>query len=255
MNESKQQSKRGNSVLMWLVGLFIIVVIVWMANPVLLLLAEFDQDYGQFPGDSTAKKHVSAGGGRSVDLSPFKGKYSNDYLAQLIAGGYTASEEIFVAPWRKDPSRKADNVISPRSEILKAGECGFSYVKNQSSSDNSGRPVLLAAMSGDGGQFDPRVYGGMAMVLRIDGSVRLLRPSKKDNRMKIKGGKTLFETGPDTVWGADGFRKSMLVHPEPGAGKGDMHYEPSIAARVIVFLMLLGIACMFVRRRKLHRHE
>ncbi len=255
---------------MWLVGLFIIVVIAWLVNPVLirsckkadaisaasnakqlyLLLAEFDQDYGQFPGDSTAKKHVPAGGGRSVDLTPFKGKYSNDYLAQLIAGGYVASEEIFVAPWEKDPSRKADNVISPRGEILKAGECGFSYVKNQSLSDNPGRPVLLATMSGNGEQFDPRVYGGKAVVLRIDGSVRQFRLSKKDNRAILTGGKTLFETGPDTVWGADGFRKSMLVHPEPGTGKGDMHYEPSIAARVIIFLMLLGIACMFVRRRK-----
>ena len=65
----------------------------------------------------------------NCDLRAFKGKWSNDYLGQLIAGGYTKSEEIFYAKGGVGGSRKPDNVISSPESILAPGECGFAYYK------------------------------------------------------------------------------------------------------------------------------
>ncbi|MCP5538189.1 MAG: hypothetical protein H7A51_18400 [Akkermansiaceae bacterium] len=216
------------------------------AKQVFYLLIEFDQDYGEFPGDATAILHTGMGGEPIVDLRTCKGEYSNDYMGQFIAGGYTKSEQIFVAPWEKDPGRKADDDISSRSRILEAGECGFSYVKNQSTSDNSGRPVLLAPMSGEGVQFDPKPYDHKAVVLRIDGAVKQLLINKDTCKAKIGMGKTLFDGGADTVWGEEGFDVANLVHPRPW-GKP---LQPSMAARLMIGFLVVGIVFVFIRRRK-----
>ncbi|MCP5536955.1 MAG: prepilin-type N-terminal cleavage/methylation domain-containing protein [Akkermansiaceae bacterium] len=170
------------------------------AKQIFYLLIEFDQDYGEFPGDDTAVD----------ELAGYTGSNSNDYLAQFIAGGYTKSEEIFYAKGGASTNKKPDNVVTNKTDQLAEGECGFAYIKGMSTSVNSGRPVIMAPFD-TGEAFKPDPYDGKAVVLRIDGACKQLLLNKNDNKAKLGGGKTLFDTGNDTVWGTDGYVSSDLV--------------------------------------------
>ncbi len=173
------------------------------AKQIFYLMVEFDQDFGEFPSDNTAID----------ELSGYTGSTSNDYLAQFIGGGYTQSEEIFYAKGGASTNRKPDNVITTKNDQLRAGECGFAYIKGQSTSDNSGRPILLTPYDGSQ-KFKPDPYDGKCVVLRIDGSVKQFRLKKKSNLANIGGGKTLFDTGSDSVWGTDGLVTSNILKPK-----------------------------------------
>ena len=183
------------------------------AKQVYLLMVEIDQEFGEFPGDATAVLHKGVNGEPDLDLRPYKGQYSNDYFGQFIAAGYTKSEEIFYAKGSKGKFKKPDNQIGSVEQILEAGECGFAYVKGQSTSDQSGRPILMAPMSGRGLTFDRKVYDGKGIVLRIDGSVKQHRLNKSGEAI-IKEGETLFDSGLGTVWEKGGFNRSWVVLPE-----------------------------------------
>jgi len=163
------------------------------AKQIFLLLVEFDDDFGGFPSDDSADS--------DADLTSYVGSDSNDYLGQFLAGGYVQSEEIFYAKGGSSTNAKPDNVYDTQGETLEAGECGFAYTADQSTSGNSGIPVLMAPMINDS-TFAEDPYGGKAVVLRIDGSVQTLRLSKTFEA-KLPSGKTLFDTGTGTVWGSD----------------------------------------------------
>lgn len=165
------------------------------AKQIFLLMVEFDDDFGGFPSNDSAAA--------DADLTSYTGTFSNDYLGQFLAGGYVQSEEIFFAKAGSvsDAKKKPDNVYNTQGKTLEAGECGFSYVKDQSTSGNSGIPILMAPME-DKTKFKQDPYGGKAVVLRIDGSVQTLRLSKTFEA-KLPSGKTLFDTGTDSVWGSD----------------------------------------------------
>lgn len=185
-----------------------------------LAMFNFDQDYGSYPspGDGTAKavteNNPSAG-------YTFAGGKSNDYFRQLVAAGYADSESTFYAkaPYTKKPDKamKAD-------KCLAAGEVGFAYImKNATepipSSGNSGRPLIVAAVKdglGDG-TFEPDVYDRKAVVQRIDnsGSIESVRPS--DGLCLVGGGKTLLQSGDDTVWGTD-IPSPIIVPPMKASG-------------------------------------
>ena len=170
------------------------------SKQIYLLMMEFESDYGTFPDDHTATL--------SPELSGFHGAFSNDYLGQLIAGGYTNSEIIFYA-YRKGSSRITNEVISPPSYILEKGECGFAYtmvkdsgmIRGLSSKDNPGIPLLSAIVTDDKGSFDATSYKERGVYLRVDGSARSERINASDNKVHIRGGKTLFENGSLTAWG------------------------------------------------------
>lgn len=223
MKVTNRNMKKGFTLVELLVVIAIIAALAAMATPVIMkqnkkaamteatsnakqifyLLVEFDQDLGEFPGDDTAVD----------ELSGYTGSNSNDYFAQLIEGGYIKSEEIFYAKGGASSNKKPDNVITTKSDQLKEGECGFAYIKNQSTSDNSGRPIACAPLN-SGEEFKPDPYDGKAVVLRIDGAVKQLLLNKNDKKAKIGGGKSLFDTGDDTVWGTDGFVNADLVEPK-----------------------------------------
>lgn len=235
VNESRDKRSSGQP---WLV-LFLLIVVVfaiaWMTTPIIMkankhtpmttatsnakslfyLLVEFDQDYGQFPGDETAQLYRNENGEVYMDLRAFKGKWSNDYLGQLIASDCTRSEEIFGAYENRSGFKKPDNVIDPSEKILEAGECGFAYYKGASTSYNSERPILMTPMSDDGLGFDSEPYNGKAVVLRIDGAVKQLLIDDKTGKAKVGDDKTLFEGGEGTAWG-NAFNAANVVLPEPG---------------------------------------
>lgn len=172
------------------------------SKQVYLIILEFESDYGNFPDDQTAAK--------TAKLHAFHGPYSNDCLGQLIAGGYTNSEEIFHA-FDKRYRKKPNDVISPPDEILQKGECGFGYVlvedqsKNMlrglSSSDNGGLPILVAPLVDSSGHIEPQSYENRGIYLRVDGSVRSERLDSQNNML---GESTpIFEAGESSLWGRD----------------------------------------------------
>ncbi len=270
MKKSNQKSNPAIHLGMVLLGILVVVALAVISTPVILKsekyadmtqatsnakqvfyqMVDFDQDYGEFPGDATAVLHSGKGRAPGVNLSSFKGKHSNDYMGQLIAAGYVKEESLFVAPWEKNAGRKADNSISPRERILEAGECNFSYIKNQSTANNSGRPILLAPMTGEGFTFNPDVYRGKAVVLRIDGSVRSFLIDNKSHLAKIGGGKTMFEGGQDTVWGVEGFDPENLVHPKPWLRHLKDSWGIKIGIVVAVVLAVVVICITRSRRKK-----
>lgn len=180
------------------------------SKQVYITLLDFEADYGHFPDDASAAKAAA--------LNGFVGSYSNDYLGQLIAGGYTKSEEIFYAKDQRFKKRY-DDVISPPLRILEKHECGFSYVmveengkrRGLTTEDNGGIPVLVAPLVNEWGSCEKISYNMRGVYLRVDGSARQERLSPSDQKIKLGGGKTLFDTGPDTVWGD---LKPVILLPE-----------------------------------------
>lgn len=170
------------------------------AKQIYLLMVEFDQDFGEFPSDDSADDIDTAGTGITLGTTS-----SNDYFKQLVAGGYTKSEEIFYA--KSKLTKKPDNVIG--GDALEDGEVGFAYMAGQSTSDNSGRPLVMAPMEESGETFDPDPYGNKAVVLRIDGSAKQLRINNAKEAI-LSGSNTVFDTGDDTVWGTDGYDSGDL---------------------------------------------
>ena len=68
-------------------------------------------------------------------------------------------------------------------------------------------------MTGKGTKFDPEPFGGKAIVLRIDGSVKMYEIDK-NGEVVLENGKELFENGVNTIWGKSGFKAEMLVFPK-----------------------------------------
>ena len=161
------------------------------AKQIFYLMVEFDSDYGEFPSAGTF-----------ADTNTTVGTASNDFLSQFVNGGYTNSEEIFFAKGGSPSgNKKPDNVITS-TKLLEPGECGFAYVEGQSTSNNSGRAVVVAPFD-TGVKFKQDPYDGKAVALRIDGAVKQLLLDKTSSEPKVGGGKTVFQTGTDTVWGSD----------------------------------------------------
>jgi hypothetical protein len=52
------------------------------------------------------------------------------------------------------------------------------------------------------GEFDARPLDCKAAVVYLDGSVKAV-PIRPDRKIGLGNGKTLLDTGADTVWGAD----------------------------------------------------
>lgn len=210
-----------------------------------LLMLEFDQDFGEFPSDKTAASDEY--------LELYHGPYSNDYLGQLIAGGYLKSEQIFYARHGSSKSdlggqavRGApDNDYTSREQTLAAGECGFAYIKGLSTRAHPETPLLLAPMYGDGYKFNTDAYREKALVLTVNGSATLLELDK-NREAKLRNGTGLFGAGQWTVWGEKGFDSANLCY-----AKYPYHFVPSpkkvdIAKWIICGLgLLVLVAAVF----------
>ncbi len=175
------------------------------------IMLEFEADYGHFPDDVSATQNST--------LNGFVGNYSNDYFGQLIAGGYITTEESFYAKDKRYRKGVGDNVIAPDSKILEKHECGLSYVmveengkrRGLSSKDHSHIPVLVSPLANQWGSCEKISYNMRGVYIRVDGSARSQRLRETDQKIQIGRGKTLFDTGPDTVWGD---LKPVILLPE-----------------------------------------
>ena len=182
-------------------------------------LYSFDQDYGSFPCDATAKEVKENCPDTKIDFGG--NTCSNDYMRQLIATHKIDQERPFYvkAPYTKKP----DNVMT-QGKCLAAGECGFGYIMASrsealSSANSSGCPILVAPLldARSDGTFDCDALGGKAVVLRIDQSVMAEPIRRSDKHLLLGGGRTLMESGRDTVWGTD--VNPVIKPPVKAAGR------------------------------------
>jgi prepilin-type N-terminal cleavage/methylation domain-containing protein len=175
------------------------------AKQIGLAMFEFENAYGTFPDDKTGEQ-VTDNTGTSLT---FAGGNSNDFFRQLIAAEISQSEAMFYA--KTNYTKKPDNVYNTSTTALAAGEVGFGYIMNGTSafstSGNPSRPIVVAPLDGtttpSTTDFDVDMYDSKAVVLRIDNSVQSLNILKTSKKAQMGGGKTLLDTGDDTVWGVD----------------------------------------------------
>jgi prepilin-type N-terminal cleavage/methylation domain-containing protein len=171
-----------------------------------LALFSFEEQYGTFPSRQIYQDNSNQ----------FKngtgGDTANDLLGMLLAGGFSDSEEIFFAKGGSRSSKKPDNVFNTPANLLEPGECGFGYVMLQgdmamsTTSNNSGCALAVAPLKPNSGgsnpEFNDKPYDGKAVYLRIDQAVKQNRIDDS-GKVGIPGNRTLFDTGPDTVWDTD----------------------------------------------------
>jgi hypothetical protein len=202
-----------------LIGLCLVLVIGWcapsfvrmsrmkeqiraMANGKTMVLAlnDFASEYGSFPDRETAEA-VKKNTLTTLDLD---GDTANHYFRQLIAAGMAKSENPFNA--RTAYSRKRPDNNMRGDQALKPGEVGFGYIMNGTKAlpaDKLNRIIAVTPLHNGSatGEFDPNPLDGMAVLVYLDTSVKMLRIRKEDRQVML-GGKKLLENGPDTVWGS-----------------------------------------------------
>ena len=171
------------------------------AKQIGLAMMDFENTFGEFPSADTRVELESIG-----EEVP-SGDSANDYFAQLLINKSTDNEKIFFVKGVRGV-REGDNVFNAPDKILEKGENGFAYIKSLSAtSGSSSHPLLLAPMTGKGLKFDPKPFGGKALVLHIDGSVKLYPIDGKGDIVMPDG------RGFWARWGPEGFNEDDLVFP------------------------------------------
>jgi hypothetical protein len=165
-----------------------------------LALFEFETEYGKFP-DETTIEAVRKQTGTRLALGT---KTSNDYFRQLIAAGF-ASEDVFHS---KVPGRNRHEKRVADAQALEKGEVNISYLAGLFSSGNPSRPLLFLPLIPGTDRFDPKPFGGKAIILKIDNSVTSMNIAE-DGHVMLNGKNLLDPTNP--IWGKE---KWTLVWPE-----------------------------------------
>lgn len=162
-------------------------------------LFEFDAEYGRFPDASTAAK-VKADTKTPLTLGA---STSNQIFRQLIAYGLK-SEKPFYA--KIAGSRKPDDVYHDDAHALVPGECGYAYIAGFDSSCDPGTILVVCPLIPGTTLFDPKPFGGKAIILRADNSATPM-PIEPSGQVLI-GGKDIFDPSrpvwkgkaPDIKW-------------------------------------------------------
>ena len=141
------------------------------AKQMFILLFEFDQDNGGYPGQS------------DYNSTTLVSASSNEAFREFFIASAIDSEEIFYAKtgWTTQPDGDI-GVAAAYTQALEAGECGFQYIMagaedSFSTASPSGVPLVCtpgidAALTG--GEFNINAFGGKAVILFNDGSCKSL---------------------------------------------------------------------------------
>jgi len=178
------------------------------AKQIGMTLFVFDQDYKSYPNDKT---------GRSITLAKDKGVFdlgwpgsSNYYFRQLIVTGFLDQENPFHAQQQNE--KRPDNVMDG-SNLLEAGECGFSYVVWESSENlHEKAPLIITPLIPGKRQFDyeyaKEYFGKKIVILYRDNSVGVY-PVDESGRVMIDG-KDFFDPS-QPYWSG---QKPRIAWPE-----------------------------------------
>lgn len=166
-----------------------------------LALFEFKAEYGSYPDDSTAEAVATA-----TESEKITGNSSNARFRQLIRAGISQSETVFYA--KSAGTHKPDNVFDGDHALAK-GECGFAYVGNLLTTDETPRPLAMAPFVPGTDLFDPAPYDGKAVILWTDGSVKSINIKRGTGHVIFEGKDLLDPAHP--VWGG---KPPVLALPE-----------------------------------------
>jgi len=169
-------------------------------------LVEFENRYGSFPSREVYQNNTNQ------FKNAIGGDSANDLLGLLMAGGIVEDETIFRAGKRRRTAKKqTDSRFNAPEKLLGPGECGFGYVMLEggvplsTARSNGACPLIVTPLEpGSGGsnpKFSRRPYHNWAVYLRIDQAVKSGRIDRFGRVRAPENRHTLFETGPDTVWG------------------------------------------------------
>lgn len=144
---------------------------------------EFETEYGSFPNEETARSVKEATG--------FKGELAaataNDCFFQMIAAGVVADPLIFTL--EKPPELQERDKQQAAPERLE--KCSFAFIALPNAAGDPGRPLAVAPLVQGKTTFDRKVFGGKALILRVDNSVSTY-PIAEDGRVMVNG-KDLFD--------------------------------------------------------------
>lgn len=152
-------------------------------------LSEFKSEYGKYPDVDTIPA-VKRKTGTSLSLGT---KTSNDFFRQLIAAGIAIDEIIFSAEIAG--THKPDNRIDA-AHALEKGECGFAYFTG-ATGKNYNRPQAMTPMIPGTDRFDPKPFGGKAVMLRVSGEIISL-PIDRDGHIIFHGMNLMDPANP--IW-------------------------------------------------------
>lgn len=170
------------------------------ARQIGIALFEFETEYGSFPNASTAGLVAT-----NTDTAKETGTSANAYFRQLIRSGIAQSEMIFYA--KSSGTHKPDGNITG-SHCLESGECGFALIASDSKSRPSS-PILISPLIPGTDRFDRNTYGGMAVILSLDNSVKSLPIDRKTGHVMLNGMNLLDPANP--VWGG---KPPVIALPE-----------------------------------------
>lgn len=166
-----------------------------------LALFAFREDYGNYPDDATAKAVAD-----QTQTEPIIGNTANDRFRQLIRAGIITTEMNFYA--RIPGVHKPDNLIDG-DNALAQGECGFAYIGNLVTSDSVTRPLAITPLVPGTTRFDPKPFGGQAVILWTNGSVGVLEIDRKSGEVMVDGMNLLDPSHP--IWGG---KPPVIALPE-----------------------------------------
>lgn len=157
-----------------------------------IALDEFENEFGEFPNDSTAALINKKYPGHGYDLS---GKSSNAIFRQFFVMGIAQSEEaIFYA--KIAGTRRPDGDTAP-GKFIEKGEVGFAYIAGLTPDGNPNRPIAFAPVIPGTKKFDPKPFDGRAVILRTDNSVISVNIGK--NGQALLGGADMLSP-ENPIW-------------------------------------------------------
>lgn len=150
-----------------------------------LALFEFETEYGFFPSAQTAVTVKEA-----TDYEGELGaETANDCFFQLVAAGILNNVGIFQLGNEgepRDPARKP--VAADRLE-----KCSFAYLPARNAAGHPGRPIVVAPLIKGTTLFDPKPFGGKAVILKRDNSVTSVDIDEEGHA--VIDGRDLFDPG------------------------------------------------------------
>ncbi|MDP4624890.1 MAG: DUF4190 domain-containing protein, partial [Akkermansiaceae bacterium] len=169
------------------------------ARQIGLALFGFEMEYDSYP-DSTTAALVA----EETNTPEITGTSSNARFRQLFSADLTDSEDMFYV--------KADGVSKPDGDIsgdnaLAPGECGFGYIENVRTDDNTPRPIAMAPFKIGSDQFDPQPLDNLAVILWTDNTVTTLPIDRATGTVLLDGQDLLDPSHP--IWG--GTAPSLLL--------------------------------------------
>ena len=165
------------------------------------LLLQFDRKYRRYP-DARTIAAVQAETKTTLSLGSSS---PNQLFRQLLASCPSIDERPFWVRTSISP-KGTDNVFTSDATALAPGECGFAYVAGLNSSVDPETPVLLTPLIPGTHEFDPKPFGGKAVILYNDNIPRSHTIDKHGH--VIINGKDIFDPkqpfwygkAPDIKW-------------------------------------------------------